>query len=90
MYKGKGYGGGGAKRYFLIKLSLKPEAGGEEEEEEGQKINEAAFFKGERSFFFSGLQKGAFSPFPSSENIPLFCSSKEYFFSFLVADIMFF
>ncbi len=78
--RGKGSEEGG-KRYFLIKLSLKPEAG-EEEEEEGQKINEAAFFKGERSFFFSGLQKGAFSPFPSSENIPLFCSSKEYFSHF--------
>ena len=81
--RGKGLEEGG-KRYFLIKLSLKPEAGEEEEEEEeeGQKINEAAFFKGERSFFFSGLQKGAFSPFPSSENTPLFCSSKEYFSHF--------
>ena len=48
MHKGKGFGGGG-ERYFLIKLSLKPEAGEEEEEEEGQKINEAAIFKGERS-----------------------------------------
>ncbi len=72
----------GGKRYFLIKLSLKPEAGEEEEEEEGQKINEAAFFKGERSFFFSGLQKGAFSSSFFRE-YPPFLLFKRIFFSFL-------